>query len=311
MIEVRKYKGEDKDIWNNFVRGSKNASFMLTRGYMDYHADRFVDGSLMFYEGEELIALLPVSIHDTELRSHGGLTYGGFITSEKMKQKRMLECFDALKEYIQVNGFKNLIYKAIPSIYHTLPSEEDLYALFINNAKLFRRDVSSTIDLQNPIKMPKGRKAQISRAKREGVVIETSEDFDAFIELENQVLESRHKIKAVHTADELRLLKSRFPNEIELVVAKQNGYILAVSLLFIYKNMVHTQYMASNELGREIGALDLLISELIIKYKENKKYFDFGISTEDSGKYLNEGLISQKESFGGRAICYDFYEWSV
>ena len=35
--------------------------------------------------------------------------------------------------------------------------------------------------------------------------------------------------------------------------------------------------------------------------------FDFGVSTEQRGSYLNEGLIFQKEGFGGRAICYDTY----
>jgi hypothetical protein len=45
----------------------------------------------------------------------------------------------------------------------------------------------------------------------------------------------------------------------------------------------------------------------------NEKYcnisiFDFGISTENSGFFLNEGLLFQKESFGGRAIVYETYK---
>ena len=41
------------------------------------------------------------------------------------------------------------------------------------------------------------------------------------------------------------------------------------------------------------------------------KYFDFGISTEHNGRLLNEGLIYQKEGFGGRGICYDTYEYTL
>lgn len=52
-----------------------------------------------------------------------------------------------------------------------------------------------------------------------------------------------------------------------------------------------------------IKFLDLVINELINLYKDSKTYFNFGISTEQNGKYLNEGLISQKEGFGGRSIC--------
>ena len=40
-------------------------------------------------------------------------------------------------------------------------------------------------------------------------------------------------------------------------------------------------------------------------------YFDFGKSTERHGEYLNEQLIFQKEGFGGRAVCYDTYVWTV
>jgi hypothetical protein len=46
-------------------------------------------------------------------------------------------------------------------------------------------------------------------------------------------------------------------------------------------------------------------------YSSSKKYFDFGISSEKNGRYLNIGLIQNKESFGARAIAYDFYEWEL
>lgn len=311
MIIIKKYCAEDKDVWDEFVDNSKNGTFMLKRDYMDYHSDRFVDNSLMFYEDDKLIALLPASKHGDELRSHGGLTYGGIICGEKMKQHTMLECFSSLKDFMIQANLKKLIYKTIPHIYHSAPAEEDLYALFVNNAKLFRRDVSTTIDLQNIFKMPKGRKAQISRARREGVIIEETDDFVAFIELENKVLQEHHQTKAVHTADELKLLKNRFPEQIRLFGAFFEGKLISGALIFEYSMLAHTQYMASDEKGREIGALDLLIATLIDKYKNNKKYFDFGISTEDGGRYLNNGLISQKEGFGGRAIVYDFYELEI
>ena len=311
MISIIKYKSEYKNLWDEFVDNSKNGTFMLKRDYMDYHSDRFQDFSLMFFEEDKLVALIPASLHGNELRSHGGLTYGGFITDNSMKQHRMLECFDAVKEFLQSNGVSKLIYKCIPYIYHKQPSEEDLYALFVNGANLYKRDISSTINLNVPIKMPKGRKAQISRAQREGVTIEESEDFVTFIDLENSVLEEHHGTKAVHTAQELELLKSRFNEEIQLWVAKHNGVTIAGTLLFIYDNVVHTQYMAANKTAREIGGLDLLIKTLIDKFATKKQYFDFGISTENGGKYLNTGLISQKEGFGGRGVVYDFYELEI
>lgn len=308
---IKKYTKEYFDIWNNFNKDAKNGLFMFDRNYMDYHSDRFIDNSLIFYEGEKLIALLPCNVSQNALYSHQGLTFGGFIVDENMKQGKMLECFEVLKEYMQENCFEKLIYKSTPYIYHKIPAQEDLYALFRNNAELFRVDCSTTIDLRNICKMPKGRKAQISRAKREGVEIILSEDFEAFVMLLNSVLQKQHGVNAVHNAEELKLLYSRFPQNIKLFVAKFNEEIIAATLLFIYDDLVHTQYLAANEKAREIGALDLLIKTLIDEFAKSKKYFDFGISTENNGEYLNSGLIAQKEGFGGRTIVHNIFEVNI
>ena len=312
MIEIRRYNPINADLWDAFIDTSKNGTFMLKRGYMDYHSDRFVDHSLMFYNDGELVAVLPISQHDNELRSHGGLTYGGMICSYNIKQHSMDECFEALTEYMRSNGFKTLVYKPLPYIYHRYPCQEDLYTLWRRGAQLIHREVSSTIEfIENPIKMPKGRKAQISRAKREGIIIEQSMDFDTFIELENSILAQYHGTKAVHTGAELRLLHSRFPEQLKLFAAMHDGKMEAGVVLLVYDNMVHTQYMASSEYGRENGALDLAISTVMDEYRQSKQYLDFGKSTEGGGEYLNEGLIRQKEGFGARSVVYDIYELRV
>ena len=49
MIEIRRYSNTDKPIWDDFVKRSKNATFLHLRDYMDYHADRFDDFSLMAF----------------------------------------------------------------------------------------------------------------------------------------------------------------------------------------------------------------------------------------------------------------------
>lgn len=307
MLRIEKFQQEKVQLWNNFNKNAKNGLFMFDRSYMDYHSDRFKDNSLIFYENEKPIALLPCNVSQNALYSHQGLTFGGFIVDENMKQGKMLECFEVLKEYMQENCFEKLIYKSTPYIYHKIPAQEDLYALFRNNAELFRVDCSTTIDLQNICKMPKGRKAQISRAKREGVEIFSSEDFEAFVMLLNSVLQKQHGVNAVHSAEELKLLCSRFPQNIKLFVAKISEEIIAAALLFIYDDLVHTQYLAANEKAREIGALDLLIKTLMDEFTKSKKYFDFGISTENGGQVLNQGLISQKEGFGGRSVAHQFF----
>ncbi len=311
MITIEKYSDDKLNLWNEFNKQSKNYLFMFDRGYMEYHKARIKDHSLMFYNDSELVALLPLSEHGNMLISHGGLTYGGFITGDSMKQHIMMDCFDSLIEYAKRLNFSSIKYKCIPHIYHKQPAEEDKFALFKNQAKIKAIDVSTYVNLSSPLKMPKGRKAQISRAKREGVIIiELSElkDFRQFIDLENDVLITRHGVWAVHSGDELKLLKDRFPMNIHLFASIKNNKMIAGIIIFEYDNVVHTQYMAANDEARRIGALDLAVATVMDLYKDKKRWLDFGISTEHEKIYLNEGLCSQKEGFGGRTGAYEIWE---
>ena len=62
MISLREYcKDSDFSLWNAFVASAKNSLFMHDRNFMDYHADRFLDNSLMFFDDDELLALLEES----------------------------------------------------------------------------------------------------------------------------------------------------------------------------------------------------------------------------------------------------------
>ena len=313
-MDIIKYTSDKKGEWDAFVKEAKNSLFMFERDFCEYHSDRFTDSSFMFYEEDKLMALLPANVKGDTLFSHGGLTYGGFLLKNDAKQHTVIDALAALKTYMEENGLKKLVYKCIPHVYHLQPAEEDEYALFAAGAKLSAMGVSTAVDLKCPIKMPKGRKAQISRAKREGVVIEKRNDIESFREfigLENEVLTTRHNVRAVHTPEELHLLYSRFPENIALYAAVKDGKIIAGCVCFIYKETVHVQYMAADEEARRIGALDLAVSTVMDEFRESHRWLDFGISTEDGGKYLNEGLVSQKEGFGGRTNVYRIWELDI
>ena len=57
MFDIRRYTEADKAVWDTFVAQSKNGTFLFFRDYMDYHADRFRDHSLMIYLDGSLYAL--------------------------------------------------------------------------------------------------------------------------------------------------------------------------------------------------------------------------------------------------------------
>ena len=136
---------------------------------------------------------------------------------------------------------------------------------------------------------------------------EESDELQAFWNILEEVLASRHDCKPVHTIEEIERLKNLFPNEIRLFVAKADGRIVAGTLVYETSQVAHAQYIAASKEGRAVGALDGLFCYLINEVFAEKKYFDFGISTEQGGRYLNEGLAFQKEGFGARAVVYDTY----
>ncbi|RIJ37737.1 GNAT family N-acetyltransferase [Pontibacter oryzae] len=308
MLEVVKYSATHKLNWNAFVRTSKNGTFLLLRDYMEYHAERFTDHSLLFYHKSKLVALLPANEAEEGIESHGGLSYGGFITDKRMKAALMLEVVKAMKTYFAGLGFRSIKYKAIPHIYHQLPAEEDLYALFRHEAILYRRDVNSVIAMANALTYSKTRRWEVRKASKSELQLQLATSYGAFMQLEQQVLQERYNLVPVHTAAEIELLAARFPENIKLYTATLGDELLAGILVYETATVAHCQYMGASAEGRKASALDLLVDWLLQEVYSHKSYFSFGISTEQAGKYLNEGLVWNKESYGARAVMHDFYE---
>ena len=317
MIEIRRYTSQQKKDWNEFVAKSRQGTFLFDRNYMDYHQDRFHDHSLMIYYKEKLYALLPaneITSPAKTLISHQGLTYGGLLTCNKMTAELTCETFEAIGNYLKQEGFSKLTYKAIPWIYHKIPSEEDLYALLhVGKASLSAREISTTILLQNKLRFSEQRRRGVNKAKKNSLIIRQSsqEDVFAFWNILNNNLQQKYHTRPVHSNEELQLLMSRFPENIIGYSVLKDEEVIAGTIIFITPQVIHTQYIGASEKGKEEGALDLLFDYLINQKKWNAPYFDFGKSTEDRGNYLNTNLIHQKEGFGGRGVAYDTYEWTL
>lgn len=312
MIEIRRYTADRADEWNRFVAASKNGTFLFDRSFMDYHSDRFHDHSLMVFRDHRLYALLPANERDGVLVSHGGLTYGGLVMSPLCSAKGVLDAFTAINGYLRDNGFRSVVYKAIPWIYHQLPAEEDLYALTaVCNARLTIRDISSAIVATRRLKFTESRRSGLRKALKAGLTVSESDDVDAFWHILNDNLTQKYAVRPVHTADELRLLRSRLPEHIKLWLVLDGDTPVGGTLLFLTPQVLHTQYISANAFGKQHGAIDLLFDHLINHVYADYPYIDFGKSTVSDSADLNEQLIFQKEGFGARAVCYDTYEWTV
>lgn len=318
MIEIVRYNPDYKEIWNEFVGSSKNGTFLFNRNYMDYHNDRFDDNSYLIYKKGKLYSLLPANRKEEILYSHQGLTYGGLVMSDKCSAEGILGVFDALMEELRTIGIKKMVYKPVPHIYHRIPSEEDLYALFRHKAKLIVRNISSTIRFDSLINFSTLRKRMVKKAQKEKLIFSQSFDFDSFWKILEDNLKSTYDAKPVHSIEEFKRLAQAFPKNIKLWVAtssdsdNRENKMLAGVICYYSETAVHTQYISASPKGKRSGAVDLIINSLIEQEnrdnREGLSWLDLGTSNEDGGRYLNESLVYQKQGFGGRAICYDTYE---
>ena len=311
MISIIPYTPDDSKCWDDVVTRSRNGIFQHYRAYMDYHSDRFTDCSIMAADSHgRIIAVLPANAEGTTVFSHHGLSFGGWLMTPDADMNRMMEVWQAMEEYYREKGFKEIIYRPSPYVYHRYPAEEDIYAIFRANGRLDSCQVSTVIDLNTPLPYNSNARRGENSAMASGIVVSLDDDWSGFWALLNECLAERHDAKPVHTLDEINLLRSRFPRNIELYTARStDGKLVGGVVMYITDVNAHCQYIATNADGREAKVLPLLFSHIIaVCAKRGIRYFDFGTSNLDGGKYLNEGLVRQKCGFGGRAVVYNSYK---
>jgi len=309
MYTIQHYTALHFKQWNDFVVQSKNGTFLFHRDFMDYHANRFNDYSLIVYEGQKVVALLPAHRTDNIVYSHWGLTYGGLVLNTKTKLSDVINIVKQLLQYLHEKGISKLNIKAIPYIYHKIPAQEIEYALFLANAKMIRRDSLFVIEKSSAITFTKTRREAISRGYKNDLKIIEEPAFESFWnEILIPNLTTKHDAKPVHTAAEITMLHKKFPYNIRHFNVYHNNVIVGGTTVFITDTVAHPQYISGNKDKNQLGSLDYLYAHLITNVFKDKKYFDFGISNEDGGRKLNGGLAFWKESFGARTIVHDFYE---
>lgn len=306
---VKQYQENDYENWNAFIGQAKNATFLFRRDFMEYHKDIFQDYSLIVLDGEKWVAVLPANVVGNEVFSHQGLTYGGLVYNEKVKLASIIEIFKSVLSFLNDNKIEKLQLKLIPSIYHQKPADELNYALFLAEAQLIRRDSLAVIDLSKPYSLSKIRKRGAKNGMKNGLTIKEVGGFEEFWnEILIPNLAHKHQAKPVHSLEEITMLKVLFPKKIRQFNVYENDVIVAGTTIFESENVAHCQYISGMEDKNELGGIDFLFHNLIIEVFKNKHFFDFGISNENQGRKLNEGLSYWKESFGANIIVQDFYE---
>lgn len=313
-MNIEFYNKDKLAIWDSFVAKSHKATFQHSRTFLNYHRERFIDRSVIVYEGNKLLAIFPAAEsphHPEQIVSHIGSTYGGLIYDASVYGTNTIEILQCIVNFYQGNGYKEIVYKTTPSIYHSAIDEDDVYALFRLNARLDRVDINAVIDKYARLKVSSQRKRSYKKAVKASLTVQEGfENIDAFYKILLSNLESKHGAKPVHTIDELKELKQLFPNDISLwSVVSTEGQVISGVLFFFINQTMHAQYITSSSNGYDLGALDFLFESALsfIENQEKLRYLAFGTSNVEQGKVLNKTLYRFKRQFGAGSVAHQFY----
>lgn len=302
MYTIVTYNSSYYNQWNAFVEASKNGTFLFHRDFMEYHADRFQDYSLLVFEGEKLLALLPANRVGDEVHSHGGLTYGGLVFPFNIPEVTIKNIYHAILFYLYKAGISFLKLKQIPELYYKGTVRYE--GLALPGSIKMSADTGYAIDFSMPPSISASKLNRFRWASKIGLEMVCDNDFDLFW---NDVLKPRLAAKynsaPVHTSVEINHLHGKFPDKILQYNVYYEGDIVAGVTIFDCGDVVKSQYGATTLEGEKLRALDYAYITLIKKYKATKRYFDLGTVKPD-----NAGLAKQKKELGGLAYVQDFYE---
>lgn len=271
---------------------------------MSYHADRFVDASLVAEFSDGTYAALPATSSGGVVTSHGGLTFGGWQASAQVTADNLAEASFAAQKHYRLKGFSGLCIKETPACYASSQGRS-----FGPDGLVSRHELDgAAVHLRSPIKLGVKRRPRVIKAMEEHVIAE--ESIEDFWPLLQQVLSERHGVAPVHTEKEMQKLHEALPGCINVFGARLGGELLAGAVIFWSRNVAHIQYMANSPGGRKSHALDGLIMRLIQLCQGRVDWLSMGISNERDGS-INQGLLDYKLSFGAVRIPHIICEYKL
>ena len=254
--------------------------------------------------------MLPAcELADGVLSSHDGLTFGGLVIGPDARLQTVIDAISAIRDHARRSGRTSLIYRQAPSFLGDPIAGEDAYALQRAGAVVTAVEPNFVIDLERAPQLQERRARAARKAIRLGVETRASSDLAAFWhDVLEPVLAARHAARPTHSLAEIELLAARFPGQITLEAAYLDGRLVAGTVVYGYRQVLHCQYIAAAAEGRSCGALDLLFERLIERSAGVVRFLSLGIATEERGSLLNTGLAEWKEGFGARALPHFTYE---
>ncbi len=323
MLKIEIYNQSYQQDWDNFVGASRNGTFMQQRTFLNYHPPgRFVDCSLMAYNSRgKLIAVIPAAQkmvgQKKVFSSYPGASHGGIIVDKTFGTSDAMALVPLLTEHCKSNNFNAIEIKMIPRIYHFWPSDEIDFALRYYGFSIGSTELATALPLKELAEpsdpLIESTQRNIRKAQRLGVTIAESNDLATYWRILTDNLKQRHNAEPTHTLAEIHDLINKYPQSIKLFAAFLQGEMVSGVVVFLLNSrVINCFYIASDNKYQSLRSGELLFYKLISwGMEKGYHYLDWGISTEDKGSRINQGLFEFKEKFGGRGVLRESYQLNL
>ena len=317
-IRIEEYTPDQFDVWESFIDESVNGTIFHRQKFIGYHpADRFQDNSLLIYYKNKLIAVFPACVVGSNgkmvLKSHAGTSYGGPVFKGKQSLRRVFSVMEALNEYAREKGFDQIEMRTPPKIFYKSFFDQLDFTL---TGLGYRREAEELVTFyrmadyahnESIVEFAKSFPTTCRKEIRKSAehitakIVETEEDVNRFHEILSNNLSGKYNKQPTHTLDELKTLLRLFPGEIFILGTYHNDTLVGgYTVITINGKGLHIFYAAMDYDYQIYRPLNLGLAKLIqIGTERNMEVLNYGISTEDGGKYINWGLLRFKEDFGG------------
>jgi len=330
-ITIRRYTGGEIDaIWDQLVDSSPQGTVFHTRRFLSYHpADRFIDHSLLIFDGSNLLAVFPAAevLDGTGakiLKSHPGSSYGGLVTHDNPPLEKCIELIGSLVAYATEHGFKTIEFRATERIFHSRPAEQMEYALLRSGFSRAYEEIGTYFDLEDQwdksdeeliMTIPQKTRPPIRKGLSSGLQFRLLAGDDVLRDLHALITRNliKHEATPTHSEAELLRLAQLFPDRILAFGIFEGPVLIGGFVLFeITPGKWHIFYSAMDYAYSKLSPLHFGLYQLLCWSRANRyKYLNYGISTEDRGQEINWGLLKFKESFGGNAVIRTYWVKSL